>query len=570
MGVNFYYEQELEVAMVEYLAHISDDKSREQTVEMHLRSVSKFANVLGRKIGVGNIAALCGWLHDVGKLNDTFNAYIRQGDLQKSGKKGPDHSTAGAVYVVEKFKNSTVEKNDVYIDTLSQLVALVVMSHHSGLVDVWTGTESPYFKRLDKLQSDENWQLLYGQVLQNLPVNFENQVDELFAAALVEFKHICNEIENSNCANDYALGMLCKVLFSILIDADRYDTATFMDNIPMVEPADNQCLWDSYAKTLEDNLAKLPKDSAIDKLRWQISDTCLENAKNDSGIYTLNCPTGSGKTLASLRYAINHAKEFGKERIFYIIPFITITEQNAAVVREMLSLEANSGEILEIHSAVEVENLDFSKVEPETLNEHELLVERMEAPLVFTTMVRFLNTIFASGTKNMRSLHQFANSVIIFDEIQTISPKHIAIFNEAIKFLEKICNCTIILSTATQPALDNLPEDIPAIEFGKPKDIANCTEEMFKAFKRTKFVDCSQKAKTVDEIADFVWEKAIENESWRTSRYFLGNQRVRCLCGRMFLSHRQNKWHCLCRLLHYFRRYDQFHGGFLPQSTVAR
>lgn len=496
-----------------YYAHITED-NRKQTVKKHLENVAFYAEILARKINLNSCGKLCGLLHDIGKYSNEFQDYLILASQNKAKKqKGPDHSTAGAVWIVtlgEKYNKQLT----------AQILALVIMGHHGGLIDVidMEGA-SPFIKRLNKLKEDQEWLIGYEQVQKRMEKDFNREkLESLFLKAHKEIVMILKQlkqVKRSAVEANYYCGVLCKMLYSCLIDADRYDTATFMDDEQMQPPPDRQVLWNELALRFEKAIQSFPKDITINVLRQKISQNCYRNAleQEPGKIYTLNCPTGSGKTMASLRYALNHAKKYHKNHIFYIIPYITITEQNASEVKKKLSKNENDplveNNILELHSAIEIENQNNEISSMTTLSQNEILAERLEHPIIFTTMVRFLNTFLSGGTKNIRPAHQFANSIIIFDEIQTISPKCIALFNGIINFLSKICGTTIVLSTATQPLLDQTPDKVPKLNIEDKVELSGCQLEDYQAFKRTQIIDKQkQKGYTKEELSHIVWETA--------------------------------------------------------------
>ncbi len=199
--------------------------------------------------------------------------------------------------------------------------------------------------------------------------------------------------------------------------------------------------------------------------------------------------------VLSLRYALNFAKKWNAEHIFYIIPFKTIIEQNAKDVREVLRCDDM---ILEHHSDIVIDNDD---------EERKLLTERWNAPIVFTTMVQFLNTLFAGKTQSVRRLHNLSNSVIIFDEIQSLPVKCVSMFNNAVQFLSTFCNSTIVLCTATQPQLSSSDLHVP-LKLSNPENMIADYKEKFSEFKRTRIVDAMRKAGyTSEELAEFILEK---------------------------------------------------------------
>jgi len=220
----------------------------------------------------------------------------------------------------------------------------------------------------------------------------------------------------------------------------------------------------------------------VNQLRAQVAQACLDAASKPKGIYQLTVPTGGGKTEASLRFALHHARAYGMERIFYIVPYITIIDQNADKVRDILEKEDERGKVvLEYHS---------NFVSPDdTRKRHNLLAENWDAPIVFTTQVQFLEALFSDGTRDARRMHQLANSVIIFDEVQTIPIKITHMFTTALRFLVHNCGATVVLCTATQPPLDKLPNEYRKLTIEPEYKIIQNEEELFKKLKRVEVYD---------------------------------------------------------------------------------
>ena len=183
------------------------------------------------------------------------------------------------------------------------------------------------------------------------------------------------------------------------------------------------------------------------------------------GIYSLTVPTGGGKTLASLRFALHHAQRYKMDRIIYVVPFTTIIDQNADIVRKILDghdpNETRDVVVLEHHSDLTPEEQGWRE---------KILTENWDAPIIYTTSVQFLGTLFGAGTRSARRMHQLANAVLIFDEIQALPIKCIHLFNNAINFLVQQCGSTAVLCTATQPLLDRVDPAKGAIAIPPPPD----------------------------------------------------------------------------------------------------
>ena len=211
------------------------------------------------------------------------------------------------------------------------------------------------------------------------------------------------------------MGILERLLLSAVMEGDRRDTAEFMQN--KCYPDDIQDnLWHSSIAYMERKLDALDKTSPINKARREISDRCAAFAEKPGGIIQLNVPTGAGKTLASLRYALRHAEKYRKKRIVFTSSLLSVLDQNAKVIRDYLPEQEM---ILEHHSNV---------VQPEQVDEREeweMMVEAWRAPVIITTLVQLLNTMFLGRSGNIRRFHALCNAVLVIDEIQTVPNKDV-------------------------------------------------------------------------------------------------------------------------------------------------
>lgn len=182
------------------------------------------------------------------------------------------------------------------------------------------------------------------------------------------------------------------------------------------------------------------------------------------------------------------------QRIFYIIPYNTILDQNAADIRSALG---DSVSILEHHSDVAIPSED------EQL-EYKTLTERWDSDVILTSLVRFLDACFGSGNTDARRLHRLADSVLVFDEIQSL-PKHCkTLFERAVTFLASACGCTIVLCTATQPALNILPP---------PTEIMPDPQALYKRLERVKYEPKLDKALKNDEAAALIAQMLCQDSA---------------------------------------------------------
>ncbi|RCX20101.1 CRISPR-associated Cas3 family helicase [Anaerobacterium chartisolvens] len=470
------------------LAHKNHETGREQSVRDHATVVARLCREYGAKIGASNTAELIGYYHDMGKCKEHFQRYIEKNALSDDGNTW--HSQIGAQFMLKSFDTPKPLEQRT-----ARIIALAIRSHHGGLIDcITTEGEDEFHKKIFP-ETDVGYE--------ECAANFPRECPDIHACD--NFKYAAAEIERlmtriielSKKRNaeeiSFYIGLLERYLLSALLDADRYDTYCFEQEIQS-EP-DKKRDWKVLIDRLELHLSGLKKDSEINMLRSEISEQCKDFAGNRQGVFRLMVPTGGGKTLSSLRFALHHAEEHHMEHIYYIIPYTTIIDQNCKEIRDILKQDDM---ILEHHSSLVSDE-----------ERHKLLTERWNSPIIMTTMVQFLNTLFEGGTRANRRMHNLAKSVIIFDEIQSIPPRCIDMFNSAVNFLSGICGSTIVLCTATQP---EFAEAKYPIVMGEPIDIVKNCKEIFQKLKRTQIIDTRTEAGyDADGLANFVFDKDPKN-----------------------------------------------------------
>lgn len=446
-----------------YIAHKRESDEAKQLLEMHLLETGTIASQLTAKIGLPDLGMVLGLLHDFGKYSSEFQAYIKSatGELDQDDEayvdsellKGKiDHSTAGAQLIYQRL--TKIDKRGK-AKLLAQILATCIASHHSGLIDMLSvdfGKGNVFEKRMAK----EDGKTHLTECLAAASTEILQKSDALLGLGQVDqfldvLKRLVHSLKDAfGTVGSFQLGFLTRFLFSCLIDADRLNSAEFEQPERLDERLKRNRLpvWEVPIARLEAKLVSLEPRNPIDHIRRDISATCLARSDQKPGIYTLTVPTGGGKTYASLRYALHHAKTNKLERIFYIIPYTSIIEQNARVMREAIESETDESPwILEHHSSLEPEHQTWHS---------KLVSENWDAPIIITTMVQFLEALFSGGTRGVRRMHQFANSVMVFDEIQTLPIKCIHMFCNAINFFVDAANASVLLCTATQPVLDKL------------------------------------------------------------------------------------------------------------------
>ena len=491
----------------EFIAHYVGLDKKPQSLKNHLEEASFLSCRFADKVGLPTCGKLVGLLHDIGKYSQQFQDYIRSDDGKRDpdgeSKSGPslkgkiDHSSAGAQLAWE-----TLEGRDAISRLCAQVLALCIASHHSGLIDCISPDGEDKFsvrmvKSSEKTHLSEIREIADKNVFAAITHLLESP--ELLSEIREQLKQLFID-EPSLQIREFYCGLLVRFLFSALIDADRLSAAGRSgEMITRNKPVPN---WDRLIEKFERSLKELKQQNKIDEIRSEVSTACLKFALREKGLYRLTVPTGGGKTLASLRFGLHHAAKHTMEHIIYVIPYTTIIDQNADVARTILE-DGNpeSGPIiLEHHS-----NLTSEK---ETW-QNSLLSENWDAPIIFTTTVQFLETLFSGGTRSARRLHQLSNSVIIFDEIQGLPLKTIHLFNNAINFLVKGCGSTIVFCTATQPLLDRVDKEKGAARLSTEPEIA--PDGLFKLLHRVNVIDARKPGGwSENEIAEKANKQAKE------------------------------------------------------------
>lgn len=482
-----------------YPAHIllkKDFSSMVQTVEEHSRNTARIAAEHLRKIKLDKAAYLAGIVHDMGKYTLEFKNYLENAVAGKPVRKGSVVHTHGATrLIIEKFHADKVAS---FADMTAEIAAYAAGAHH-GLYDcIDPDHQSGFRARLnsdDKMNYHEAEKEFLAQCMDG------EKLKELFEQANEQLTPVYDWIvQNDDMEQFFYLGVAARLILSAVIDGDREDTANFMtENRRPDTPAASRSLWEQLLLRVEEKLAQLPANTPIQQTRAQISRQCKEAAEKPGGIYRLNVPTGGGKTLSSLRYALAHAAKYDKSRIIFTSPLLTILEQNAAVVRDYLNDDAI---ILEHHSNVIQESHDS-----EEYNLHELMMERWNAPVIITTMVQLLNTLFSGKTSCIRRFHALSDCVLVIDEVQTVPPRMLTLFNLTMNFLAEVCGATIVLCSATQPCFENVTHPIT----GKLEQLIPYNPELWSVFQRTS-ISYSGKMH-MEEMPDFIAEKMRETNS---------------------------------------------------------
>lgn len=480
-----------------YYSHYRPEDDTYQTNQEHERNVADLTEEYCHIPLLKKTARLIGLHHDDGKNTEGWQEYFQTSIHQeKSGGEKEDHSTLGGL-VLDQYEPNT---------RFSEMVQNAIYMHH-GLADCISTADSSSLIQRRK-------QKISSEAVENARSIAQSQFpEEDMQARCREAKRDINaltkrmlELSSDGSGNrvfgdpNFYVGMCERMLFSCLMDADWRDTADFMaDRVTMTGMSDDeiQKVWEKGISNLEKRIAGFEQKEKIDSYRGRISDQCKATAFLDHNLYQLAVPTGAGKTLSSLRFALYCAKQHHKRHIFYVAPFKSILEQNAEEIRRTLDMPEM---VLEHHSDVVQED--------EKLWRYERLTENWdEVPVIVTTAVQFLNTLFKEKRSNVRRFHSLCDSVIIVDEAQALPVKTVGLFNLAVNFLTQVCNTTVVLCTATQPLFSEIQKN-RMLPSQKMTEELSVFEE---AFRRVEYHDCTEgcgSGFSAEQAAELVREKA--------------------------------------------------------------
>jgi CRISPR-associated endonuclease/helicase Cas3 len=418
------------MAISDIFAHSTDNPNGAdwEPLAGHLTLVGTMAAGFARNFGADTLGDIAGRLHDIGKMSAAFQGYIRG----NGALKGPDHATAGAREAARLYGGKG----------FGRILAYCIAGHHAGLADGGSvHVQGTLTFRLDyRLKHIEP----YG--------GWEDHTGELpTVAAIGRPAPLIAKSQHPG----FERAFFIRMLFSALVDADFLATEQFY------AAAKKEVVKRGFTNSLEtlrDRLDTKLADKAstateVNRLRSHVLTHVRAQASQPPGLFSLTVPTGGGKTLTSLAFALDHAIAHGLNRIVYVIPYTSIIEQTAQVFRDALGDE---GDVLEHHSAVEWDpkgDEQFDDEGREGLKKLSRDAENWDVRIVVTTSVQFFESLFAARTSACRKLHNLAKSVIILDEAQTLPLPLLRPCMAAIETLATGYGASVVLCTATQPAL---------------------------------------------------------------------------------------------------------------------
>lgn len=406
-----------------------------QPLEDHLKNVATLASIFAGAFGYARWGYALGILHDGGKVSPEFQARLF-GRTTKSF----DHAELGAVMAKESFQSQAA--------ICGVLMAYAIAGHHGGMpngIREDDNTRVSLKKRLEKpLGENDKDAFLRLIKTNNLKLPSDGELED------VPLMIIGRSVNRDPSRAVFSTPLLTRMLFSCLVDADYLDTEAFMT--PAMAQARREASYKRLELTelldrLDEHMKGLlsgAESSPVNAARAQVFNACVAASSEDRGIFTLTVPTGGGKTLSSLAFSLRHAIAHGMARVIYAIPFTSIVEQTADVFRGVFGDE----NVLEHHS-----NYDFGDLGDRDRMRERLAIQNWDAPIIVTTNVQLLESLYANKPAKCRKLHNIANSVIVLDEAQSLPD---GLLTPSLAVLEDLVldfNSTVVLCTATQPAL---------------------------------------------------------------------------------------------------------------------
>lgn len=399
--------------MTETWAHSCNVVGERHRLVDHLRGTAELASGFGSELGWERLCFVAGLLHDVGKVVRPWQDYLLASEAGLRVRT-VNHKSSGA----NLFSRLTREPG-----------RLIIEGHHSGIPDY--GEMLP-----DEATDPDRDRAVEAAARHLLP-----ELDDILAAGSV----IPDRWSQWAKTDKSALEMAVRLSHSVLVDADFLDTAAHFNAEPvqLAPQADFDALHVRFIEALDHELAGR-RPSPVDQLRGSLLEDCLAAADWSPGVFRLPAPTGSGKTISAAAFALAHAARYGLKRIVVAVPFLSITEQNAAVYRRLIGEE----NVLEHHSGVDPGQKD--RIQPGSVRAR-YGVENWDAPFVVTTTVQLFESLFSNRPARTRKLHRLANAVIILDEVQAIPPRVLPVILDGLRILQQNFGTTVVLSSATQP-----------------------------------------------------------------------------------------------------------------------
>jgi CRISPR-associated helicase Cas3/CRISPR-associated endonuclease Cas3-HD len=449
-----------------YYAKSKLPNGKQPTNQEHSERVAELAGQFGAEFGCQQAAALAGQLHDFGKYSEQFQKVLEH------GAHGVDHAICGAARLYGEKRETRAY----------QPVIEVINGHHDGLLEFGMLGGASGMLRLT-LSSET------AQTANANKVSALNGISQ-FREAEQAFRRDFPDYQTPKLlaflppeATPVVSMLYTRMLFSCLVDADYSISASDNQENYLEETEDNHFEPEKLLQKLYEYRETIRCVSSADREVNQIRDCLFERCgevgdRLESGLFTLTAPTGTGKTLALIHFALRHCVKCSKKRIIVVLPFLTLAEQTTDTYCKIFP------EVLVDHSQ---SNLSDQMRE---------LAARWSAPVIITTSVKFFESLFSHQPTDCRKLHHIANSIILFDEAQSLPPNVMGCTLQAVRELCERYHCTMVFSTATQPDFNQIDK------MWQPTEIIPDHAWMYRALQRVKVNWNLEAAVPLEQVAE--------------------------------------------------------------------
>jgi len=451
-------------------AHTPNDGNDWHMLQAHLLGVAERARAFAAPLHGSEIGYRLGLWHDIGKAHPQFQRYLEDA-AKEIHHRGPDHKGAGAS-LAKRY--------------LGPAAAMVIQGHHGGL------------RALRGANSFEAW-------LQQRENGLAIDEALTLARQALDLREPTSTLSPPTFIKDErSAEFWVRLLFSALVDADFLDTeAHFRPEHAAARGSDVSfaALWEGFEAYHQAEAPDNP-ESSVNQVRREVYDACLAAANQPSGLFRLTVPTGGGKTRSAMAFALQHAKANNLRQIIVAVPYISITQQTASTYRAIFARPGEMSPVLEHHSGSSWDESDED--DPSKPNEvwKRLAAENWDAPIVVTTTVQLFESLFSNRVSACRKLHRLAQSVVILDEAQALPSQLLNPILDGLRELVENYGTTIVLSTATQPAFENLQVFKNVVQ----REIVPTYRDHFRQLKRVDYDWRLQEQVSWEQVASWMRE----------------------------------------------------------------
>lgn len=427
---------------MEYFAHSENSGNEKHLLSKHLHQTAKLSESFACREDYKPIFKTAGLLHDLGKYQPEFQKYLEHG-----GKRGSvPHASWGAGYA-----------------RLRRIIeaSIAINGHHKGLPDnsAWKSDTNPFFRGEE--------------------AGFEPVVKAFIEDAEAQDAD-SNNPDSLTFTDSSHREVFIRYLFSALTDGDWLSTEEHFDKATFGMRAGITLPIDEMISKLEKEFSGKSKEGEINQLRNSARDQVLQKADMPCGFYSLALPTGIGKTLTSVAWALQHAKKNDLKRIIIVLPYINIIDQTAQDLKTIFGEEW----VLEHHSSYNEDENEDKEGSSAAQQRKKLACENWDYPLIVTTTVQFFESLFSNSPSKCRKNHNISESVVIFDEVQTLPKEVILPTLRMLQDVQAVMKTSFLFCTATQPAFEKRQgfDGITAIY-----PLVNDPAELFRKTKRVEY-----------------------------------------------------------------------------------